>query len=672
MKRLVLTLAILIVLPGVSRAIPNPSAVYCTELGYEYEVRDTADGQVGYCIFPDGSECSAWQYYWKCQPEGLGCQGDDFSCDWPCQELPCKEAGEDVLVSECCEGLSEIPPAIIYDDDCNTVGLPGALHICSDCGNGICESWESKCNCPQDCDCACSGDLNADGQVDLQDLDAMVNLLLRGPQRIFPPVAVGYYRYGDMVPPYGQIDLQDLDAMMALLVNAGPPFIVPCPGMEDYDNDGIPARDDNCPEYPNPQQRDYDADGVGDGCDNCRRDYNPDQADSDGDGLGDACDCMCPGDLDHNGQVDLQDLDAMVNLLVNAGPPYLLHVQDWRSHCGNFDGNGQLDLQDLDAMVQLLVNAGPPFIVPCDITEPYSNCVVKDGIEYCIETDKAVYRLGDDVELLYRVTNLRGEEVSFIFGNPLQYNFHITDVTGASVWKYYLHSSECAFCRMASSFSLQPSESIEFNAIWNITNDNDTVDPNDDYPVQAGNHNVIGMLWLGLCGPGHSDEYGYCQGVEFYVPVSVQIEIIPYTPLNSNSVVKDGIEYYMETDKAVYDLGEQVEILYRVTNRTEVPMEIVGILNCYYAADLVITDADNMDIWEYHRVIPPCGWTTLHLEAHESKEYQKTWNMMNDNATLEPGDDFPIGPGSYHITGELELSGGYQRVPVALDIEIIT
>ena len=156
-----------------------------------------------------------------------------------------------------------------------------------------------------------------------------------------------------------------------------------------------------------------------------------------------------------------------------------------------------------------------------------SSSIVEDGLEYYIELDKAVYNLGENVEMLYRVTNLRDERMIFNFGNPLQYNFHITDATTASIWKYYLHSSECAFCRMVSSFSLQPDESKEFNTIWNMINDNDTMNPNDDYPVQIGNYNVIGMLWHGLRDPRYGgDKYGYYKD-KYYVPVSVSIEVIP-------------------------------------------------------------------------------------------------------------------------------------------------
>ena len=76
--------------------------------------------------------------------------------------------------------------------------------------------------------------------------------------------------------------------------------------------------------------------------------------------------CPCPGDLAAPaGQVDLQDLDAMVNMLVAAGPPFIVPVGP--GHCADMaELTDQVDLQDLDALVNMLVNAGPPFIVPCE------------------------------------------------------------------------------------------------------------------------------------------------------------------------------------------------------------------------------------------------------------------------------------------------------------------
>ena len=52
--------------------LPNPASVYCEENGGTVEIReDESGGQVGYCIFPDGSECDEWAYFRdECAPGG--------------------------------------------------------------------------------------------------------------------------------------------------------------------------------------------------------------------------------------------------------------------------------------------------------------------------------------------------------------------------------------------------------------------------------------------------------------------------------------------------------------------------------------------------------------------------------------------------------------------------
>ncbi len=45
--------------------MPNPALVYCEQNGNNLEIRTAADGsQSGICVFPDGSTCDEWAYFW--------------------------------------------------------------------------------------------------------------------------------------------------------------------------------------------------------------------------------------------------------------------------------------------------------------------------------------------------------------------------------------------------------------------------------------------------------------------------------------------------------------------------------------------------------------------------------------------------------------------------------
>ena len=52
----------------------------------------------------------------------------------------------------CCEGLNPMYN-VGFKGNCSAPSLPGDIAICSNCGNGICnsETNEDKCNCPEDC-----------------------------------------------------------------------------------------------------------------------------------------------------------------------------------------------------------------------------------------------------------------------------------------------------------------------------------------------------------------------------------------------------------------------------------------------------------------------------------------------------------------------------------------
>ncbi len=50
-------------MPTVVPNTANPASVYCEEQGGTLEIRDSAAGDVGACVFADGSECEEWAFF---------------------------------------------------------------------------------------------------------------------------------------------------------------------------------------------------------------------------------------------------------------------------------------------------------------------------------------------------------------------------------------------------------------------------------------------------------------------------------------------------------------------------------------------------------------------------------------------------------------------------------
>jgi len=61
--RKTISLILMLLLIPIAMALPNPSAVYCVDRGFTYEIRSSSLGQYGVCIFPNGNECGAWDFY---------------------------------------------------------------------------------------------------------------------------------------------------------------------------------------------------------------------------------------------------------------------------------------------------------------------------------------------------------------------------------------------------------------------------------------------------------------------------------------------------------------------------------------------------------------------------------------------------------------------------------
>ncbi|MHC4642200.1 MAG: right-handed parallel beta-helix repeat-containing protein [Planctomycetota bacterium] len=170
---------------------------------------------------------------------------------------------------------------------------------------------------------------------------------------------------------------------------------------------------------------------------------------------------------------------------------------------------------------------------------PNANSVVQDDIEYYIQTDKAVYDVGENVEMLYRVTNVGEEYVDFIFTyGPIDNTCDwMVDKEGLRIWDNLGRGIYFVF----TSFNLGPSQSYEYTHTWDMT-DND-----GDY-VSLGNYTVTGAL-------------GYYPGHERIVPVSVPIEIIRTYYVNPGESIQARIDdpNVMDGDIIIVNPGTYIE-----------------------------------------------------------------------------------------------------------------
>lgn len=52
--------------------MPNPASKFCLEQGGRLEIRDGANGQVGFCRLPDGRVIEEWEFFHANQPSKGG------------------------------------------------------------------------------------------------------------------------------------------------------------------------------------------------------------------------------------------------------------------------------------------------------------------------------------------------------------------------------------------------------------------------------------------------------------------------------------------------------------------------------------------------------------------------------------------------------------------------
>ena len=141
MKKIILGLMLVFLLGSVS-AVKNPSAVYCEEMGYEFTIHTTREGDVGICTMPNGRSFMAWEFL-------KGKIGKEYSyCGKQGYEL------KTINDSEKCPPIFSEECAVCVLSDGREVEMTQLMDLDfteERCGDGACSFGESHGNCPEDC-----------------------------------------------------------------------------------------------------------------------------------------------------------------------------------------------------------------------------------------------------------------------------------------------------------------------------------------------------------------------------------------------------------------------------------------------------------------------------------------------------------------------------------------
>jgi putative hemolysin len=123
-------------------ALKNPSAVYCTALGYEYTTEKTSEGYVGLCILPGNQSVSAWEFFrGEVAQEYSFCTKEGYVM----KTVDSKEHCNVVYPSKCSVCVLE------NGTEVEASRLMGLSFLETECGDGICGIPENAETCEKDC-----------------------------------------------------------------------------------------------------------------------------------------------------------------------------------------------------------------------------------------------------------------------------------------------------------------------------------------------------------------------------------------------------------------------------------------------------------------------------------------------------------------------------------------
>ncbi len=122
-----------------------------------------------------------------------------------------------------------------------------------------------------------------------------------------------------------------------------------------------------------------------------------------------------------------------------------------------------------------------------------TNSIVVDEIEYYLQVDKATYSLGEDVDFLFRVTNLGDEVLRIGTSYPIM-DIIVYEKEGELYNQIWNWSWDKIFPTGPVIFELQPNQSVELNDVWGQIDLNNSTNPEDHTLVSPGSFRISGFL----------------------------------------------------------------------------------------------------------------------------------------------------------------------------------
>jgi putative hemolysin len=120
----------------------NPSAVYCDALGYEYEIVQTPEGEVGQCQVAADKTADAWNFLeGKEAPEYSYCSKSGYALKVVTDRTICAR----FMTEQCAVCVKEDGTEVEVTE------LMGLSFEETTCGDGTCGLPETYATCPQDC-----------------------------------------------------------------------------------------------------------------------------------------------------------------------------------------------------------------------------------------------------------------------------------------------------------------------------------------------------------------------------------------------------------------------------------------------------------------------------------------------------------------------------------------